>query len=260
MRDDVHLQPTPRAAVLLYSAGLDSHILYRLARPQHLVRFDRAGSAAADVAERAAIDRLQQHGALRDAQVVTSTTFDFTGFTPFPKKHIVPYRNVFFALAASTIAPDVLMATTLGDDARDKDHVFGTLTSALATYVMNHHDYVPGARVTIHQPVMHMTKAELVRAYLRDGHDPQELALTTSCYAGDDCGVCHPCFRRYIALAINGIDGIMRWRQDPLTGVVARREHLRVRLGGSDGRDDETRGAVEDAEIRTVMDERAGQP
>src|SRR5262249_15498594 len=61
-------------------------------------------------------------------------------------------------------------------------------------------------RLTIHTPLLHLTKAQIIRRGLDLGVD---YALTTSCYdpnsAGKPCGRCDACLLRHKGFAENGI-------------------------------------------------------
>lgn len=65
---------------------------------------------------------------------------------------------------------------------------------------------VEGRRLTIHAPLIHMTKADIIREGLRLGVD---YALTVSCYqadaAGRACGRCDSCRLRAAGFAAAGI-------------------------------------------------------
>ncbi len=67
-------------------------------------------------------------------------------------------------------------------------------------------------RLTIHAPLMHMTKAEIIAKGLELGVD---YSLTSSCYDpspnGDPCGQCDSCFLRQKGFRENGIDDPLRY-------------------------------------------------
>lgn len=68
-------------------------------------------------------------------------------------------------------------------------------------------------QLRIHAPLMHMTKAEIIRKGLELGVD---LSLTSSCYDpgpdGAPCGECDSCILRRKGFRENGIDDPLRYR------------------------------------------------
>jgi 7-cyano-7-deazaguanine synthase len=71
-------------------------------------------------------------------------------------------------------------------------------------------------RLTIHAPLMQMTKAEIIRAGLKLGVD---YTLTSSCYDpapdGTPCGQCDSCFLRRKGFAENGMADPLKYRDAP---------------------------------------------
>jgi len=67
-----------------------------------------------------------------------------------------------------------------------------------------------------------ITKAEMVKEYLRKGYDPAALKTCYSCYNPSTsvdsvrgCGECGACFRKWLALTYNGIECLERFDNDP---------------------------------------------
>ena len=69
-------------------------------------------------------------------------------------------------------------------------------------------------RLTIHAPLMQMTKADIIRTGLQLGVD---YSLTSSCYDpapdGTPCGQCDSCFLRRKGFAENGIADPLKYRE-----------------------------------------------
>ena len=57
-------------------------------------------------------------------------------------------------------------------------------------------------------PYKDKTKTELVQDYLASGGSTRAILQSYSCYSGNEkpCGVCKPCFRKWISLYNNDID------------------------------------------------------
>jgi len=64
----------------------------------------------------------------------------------------------------------------------------------------------PAPRIRIHTPIIHLTKAEIIREGLRLGVD---YSITLSCYdpspQGKPCGQCDSCYLRAKGFAENGM-------------------------------------------------------
>ncbi len=71
-------------------------------------------------------------------------------------------------------------------------------------------------RLTIHTPLLQLTKAQIVRRGLELGVD---YSLTCTCYdpssAGEACGECDACLLRLKGFAENGLRDPVRYRKDP---------------------------------------------
>jgi 7-cyano-7-deazaguanine synthase len=78
---------------------------------------------------------------------------------------------------------------------------------------------VEGARLTIHAPLLHMSKAEIIRTGLALGVD---YGLTRSCYDpsedGVSCGRCDACLLRVAGFAANGLRDPIPYTQSPAPG------------------------------------------
>lgn len=186
--------------VLLYSQGLDSFIMSKLI-PHDEKLFIITGTKDNEV-ER---DRISQS----DFDV---SILDLSFLAQFELANkIIPFRNMFFALAAAQYGSVILMASTKGDTTRDKDDVFGHLMSAMMSYFgMGSVDKVRySGPCRIELPFRQYTKRELVQMYLDTGFPREDLVRqSSSCYFpidGQECGRCRSCLRKFTALALNGI-------------------------------------------------------
>jgi 7-cyano-7-deazaguanine synthase len=72
---------------------------------------------------------------------------------------------------------------------------------------------IEGVPLTIHTPIIHMSKAEIVREGMRLGVD---YAATVSCYQADAdgraCGVCDSCRLRREGFSAAGVTDPTRYR------------------------------------------------
>ncbi len=127
----------------------------------------------------------------------------------------VPARNTIFlsfalALAEVSSAADIFIGVNALDysgypDCRPEYIAAFQRVANLATKAA-----LEGRRLTIHAPLIHLTKAQIIRRGLDLGVD---YALTSSCYdpdpAGRACGHCDACLLRLKGFAENG-------EQDPI--------------------------------------------
>ena len=215
-----------RNAIVLLSGGLDSATTLAIARDRgfrcHCLSFDygqrhRAElTAAAHVATAlgAAAHRvfqmdLAQFGgsALTDARIAVPET----GIAPGIPVTYVPARNTILlslALAWAEVlaAQDIFIGVNAVDysgypDCRPEFIAAFERMANLATKAA-----VEGAAMTIHAPLLHWSKAEIIRQGTARGVD---YGLTVSCYQADDagraCGRCDACRLRQDGFAAAGV-------------------------------------------------------
>jgi 7-cyano-7-deazaguanine synthase len=222
-----------RPLVILLSGGLDSYTAAALLQRdgfalhaltvQYGQRHARETAAARDVARAlgvrchlevaAELSKFGGSALTGDLEVPKNRQIDPT---EIPITYVPARNTVFLALALGWT--EVLGAMDIGIGANALDYSgypdcrpeylesFERL-AALATRAG-----VQGARYRIHAPLLHMTKAEIVRTGARIGLD---YSLTHSCYDprpdGGPCGRCDSCVLRAKGFAEAGLD-------DPLVG------------------------------------------
>ncbi len=222
-----------RAAVVLLSGGLDSATVLAMARAQglncHCLSLDygqrhRAELVAAERVARAlgaaghrtiALDlRAFGGSALTDSAIDVPTG----GVVPGIPVTYVPARNTIMlslALAWAEVlgAQDIFCGVNAVDysgypDCRPEYIKAFEAMANLATKAA-----VEGARLTVHAPLIDLTKAGIIRAGAQLGVD---YALTVSCYQADDegraCGVCDSCRLRREGFAAAGVADPTRYR------------------------------------------------
>lgn len=183
--------------VLLFSGGLDSYALRLLWKPDVSLYVNLH------------TDYSRVELAKLDHQ---TTVVDFPGLLPFERPDkIIPLRNLFLIGVAAQFGDTIALAATAGDRVLDKSFRFASKASGLLTLLMN--DYWSDRRgdYEVVLPVKNLTKRELVREYARAGGDIVELITRSfSCYTPtrelQACGRCKPCFRKWVAFKLNGIE------------------------------------------------------
>jgi 7-cyano-7-deazaguanine synthase len=214
-----------KPAVVLLSGGLDSATCLAIARSQgfscHCLSFDygqrhRAELAAADRVAKAlgaaeqrvlTLDLAQFGGsALTDSSIAVPVD----GVRPGIPVTYVPARNTIMlalALAWAEVlgSRDIFVGVNAVDysgypDCRPEYIAAFETMANLATRAG-----VAGARLTIHAPLIELSKADIIRKGVSLGVD---YALTTSCYRadadGNACGVCDSCRLRAAGFAVAG--------------------------------------------------------
>jgi len=210
--------------VLLYSGGMDSYALRRLWKPDVTlyINLDTAYS--------------EREIARLDAGV---TVIDCPTLRQFERPDkIIPLRNLFLVCFAAQFGTRIAIGATAGDRVRDKDEKFAAATSKLLRYIWQPDHWTTGKPIFVELPFKQYTKAQIVGAFIRDGGDPQELASRSfSCYQptedGQECGACKPCFRKWVAFKLNGIE------IEPSARPYIEREILPLIQAGSYGRAEE---------------------
>jgi 7-cyano-7-deazaguanine synthase len=138
----------------------------------------------------------------------------------------VPARNAVFlsfALACAEVlgSTDIFIGVNAVDysgypDCRPEFIEAFQRTASLATRM----GVEGGGNLTIHTPLIHLTKAEIIRAGLALGVD---YSLTLTCYdpstAGDACGACDACLLRRKGFEENGLVDPARYVLEPAVVV-----------------------------------------
>lgn len=222
-----------RAAVVLLSGGLDSATVLAMARAQgldchclsldygqrhraELVAAERVATALGAASHRTIALDLRAFGgsALTDSAIEVPTG----GVVPGIPVTYVPARNTIMlslALAWAEVlgAQDIFCGVNAVDysgypDCRPEYIKAFEAMANLATKAA-----VEGARLTVHAPLIDLSKAGIIRAGAQLGVD---YALTVSCYQADDegraCGVCDSCRLRREGFAAAGVADPTRYR------------------------------------------------
>jgi 7-cyano-7-deazaguanine synthase len=226
-----------RTAVVLLSGGLDSATVLAIARSEGFEiialsfrygqRHDAEIIAAQSLARRAGVVRhvvvdidLRVFG----ASALTSDLAVPKGRSASEMSHgipitYVPARNTIFlsyalALAEVSHASDIFLGVNALDysgypDCRPEYIEAFERMANLATKAG-----VEGRRLTIHAPLMHQTKGEIIARGLKLGVD---YASTLSCYdpdaSGAACGECDACQLRLRGFAEAGVRDPVRYRE-----------------------------------------------
>lgn len=156
---------------------------------------------------------------------------------PLPLRHLerpdahIDYRNLLLvSFEAANGASTVYLGAVKGESSRDKSRRFLRDASRLLTYLEKR-------RVRVLAPGRRYTKAKLFRVFLRSCPDGERwLRITRSCYAlaaYDErvvgCGECMACFRRWVAMSLNGVEEDYLsppWESALTTDVRLWRRHL----------------------------------
>ena len=200
-------------AVVLLSGGLDSATVLAMAHEQgyetYALSFDYGQRHRSELQAAAAVARAlgaQEHRVIKfdltgwGGSALTDNSIDvpILPATGIPITY-VPARNTIFlslalAWAETLAAPNIFAGMNAVDysgypDCRP-DYIAAYQTMArLATRAG-----VEGVQLLIHTPIIHLSKADIVREGMRLGVD---YALTVSCYQADAggraCGVCDSC-------------------------------------------------------------------
>lgn len=229
-----------KRAVVLLSGGLDSATVLAIAREQgfetyalsfdygqrHKVELNAAKRVAAALGAREHrvlnFDLTGWGGsALTDSNIAVPTA-GTTGATEIPVTYVPARNTIFLSLAlawAETLGARAIFA---GMNAVDysgypdcrPEYVAAFQTMArLATKAGVESDATH--QLTIHTPIIHMTKADIVREGARLGVD---YAMTVSCYQADAdgraCGVCDSCRLRREGFVAAGLPDPTRYRKD----------------------------------------------
>lgn len=217
-----------RPAIVLLSGGLDSTTVLAMAKEQGYTpcalsfRYGQRHSIELEAAERVAKAQGVERHVIADIDLRVFGGSALTSATEVPKRDsvddvaedipitYVPARNTIFlsfalAYAETVDASDIFIGVSALDysgypDCRPEYIEAYEAMANLATRAG-----VEGSRITIHTPLINMTKGETVQRGLNLGVD---YSLTSTCYdpdnAGRPCGRCDSCLLRLKGFAEAG--------------------------------------------------------
>ena len=226
-----------KPAVVLVSGGMDSAVVLAIAQQQGFachalsVRYGQRHTSELDAADRIsrALDAVAHKtvevdlrsiggSALTDAQIEVPLDSDHDANAPAIPVTYVPARNTIMlslALGWAEVlgAADIFCGVNAVDysgypDCRPEFIVAFEALANIATKAG-----VEGAGFRVHAPLLHFSKADIVREGLRLG---VEFAQTVSCYQADAdgraCGHCDACRLRREGFASAGVPDPTRYR------------------------------------------------
>lgn len=232
--------------VLLFSGGMDSVMMSHLLKPDILLVIPHGQKY--EYQELASIRRLYETGLLpAECTLRYDRSLDLKRLER--DDAIIPSRNLLFLTIAANYGETLYFGAMAGDRSLDKSQEFFELAEDMLTYLFQPQHWCEGRRFEILAPYKHKTKTQLLKDYLMAGLPSQAIYASYSCYEGGSkpCGVCKPCFRKWVAMQGNNLNTDGYFKRYPgladwLPEVVAQ---IRTLEG--------YRGAVEDLEIMTVL-------
>lgn len=214
-----------KTAIALLSGGLDSMVAAALAREagfrllalsvdynqRHQVELAAARRIASALSAERHIVLPLDLSAFGGSALTAEIDVPKDGVMPGIPVTYVPARNTIFlslalGWAEAAGAHDLFIGVNALDYSGYPDCRAEFIQSFQATADLATRDGVEGRGFTIHAPLQHMTKADIVREADRLGIDP---AMSWSCYdpapGGIHCGLCDSCRLRQLGFADAGI-------------------------------------------------------
>lgn len=181
--------------ILCFSAGIDSFVAWYFLRKPQTVFFD-CGSRYSEKEKEVVLKLIPN--------TIIDRTLDFSD-KEIGEKAYVPYRNLMFAIQAAKYGDEIYIAGLKDDMVSDK-------TPEAFTSIEKTMNLIEKNQVTLSSPFWGMTKSEVIHWFLIHYPDEKnELLKTVSCYHPSKkyCGACPSCFRKFVALYVNGI--VLDW-------------------------------------------------
>lgn len=198
-------------SVLLFSGGMDSVIMNHLLKPDILLVFPH-GNKYQDMELNCIYYLSAKYNLIN---IAYADTFDFRGMER--DDAIIPSRNLYFITRAADFGETIYLGSVYGDRSTDKSLEFFKKCEDMLTYLFQDSHWSEGRSFSVSAPYKDKTKTELVQMFLDAGGNPQMLLDSYSCYEGTEtpCGVCKPCFRKWVALKNNNISTAGYFQKDP---------------------------------------------
>lgn len=179
--------------VLLYSGGMDSWLIDKIWKPEVKLYVDMHTQYSQEEIKR-----------LPDDVIIEK--LDLSRWERDDK--IIPLRNLYLISLATNYGNEICLGATAGDRVLDKSLMFGELTEDLLNYLYQKQHWTEKRDIRINLDFKSYTKTQLLTRYIREGGVIEEAFHSSfSCYqpkTGHECWNCKPCFRKFIAFALNG--------------------------------------------------------
>ena len=191
--------------VLLFSGGMDSLMIEHFLKPDVLL-YIPSGSSFEKVETKKLHSLLANGYVDKDKLVIFDDVLNLKRFER--DDYIVPNRNAFYLLLASMLGETLTLGSVSGDRSNDKDEMFFAKIQDLMSYMWKEQHWTEERKFKVTSPYKDHTKTELVKEYMDTGGTSKALLESYSCYSGNEtpCGICKPCFRKWIALINNDIN------------------------------------------------------
>jgi 7-cyano-7-deazaguanine synthase in queuosine biosynthesis len=188
--------------VVMLSGGLDSYLAYRWAEAQGrdvLGIWVDLGQPYRDK-ELAAVHSF----GIPFRSIKCDILRDEWGNVPTPENQIIRARNGLLAMIGALYGQEVWIVALEGEMhpyMLDKNAAFFEASG-------KYFEQIIGESITVTTPFADKSKADLVKWALANGITVEEMSRTVTCYDPSlkACGRCSSCFKRWIAMSLNGIE------------------------------------------------------
>lgn len=214
--------------ILLYSGGMDSYLIDKLWNPDIKVYIDINTKYSANE-----IKRLPE-----DVDIIQFPLGKYER-----EDSIIPLRNLYFCMVICNEYEgdlEICLGATAGDRVLDKSQKFADKTSDILTYLYNPQHWNPDGRIIkINVDFKKYTKTQLLEKYISQGGDINKAWESSfSCYNPqneEECWSCKPCFRKFIAFALNGYnasnhvaDNALRYIRSEILPLIEKGDYGRL--------------------------------
>lgn len=199
--------------VILYSGGLDSLLLYHLAKQRHPKDEVKCiFYAHGQDAEEQELKSLPSFVEVRRVDWLGEKIKAVAKKSdPFAGAIYIPGRNLVFTTLAACqeVADEIWMGTVWDEDnqqATDKNKIFKQKASDVLSYVLS--PFIDDVKIRFPFVENQWTKEDCVKWALQSGITEEQIVSSVSCWHqhGDTpCGHCKQCLKRMLVFGLNGI-------------------------------------------------------
>ena len=179
--------------VLLYSGGMDSWLINQLWKPDVLLYINMH-------------TKYSKEEMLRLPTNVEIAELDLSRWER--EDAIIPLRNLYLIALATNYGDEICLGATAGDRVLDKSPQFAWMYEKLLTYLYKKQHWTEERKIEINLDFKQYSKTQLLAKYIEQGGDINVAFNNSfSCYNpqdGKECWGCKPCFRKFVAFALNG--------------------------------------------------------